>query len=473
MVTASAPGKLMLMGEHAVVYGQPCLVTAVDQRLLVSMEETDNSKVVIDAPQVKNTRFVEEALRVGASAWGIKHHGIYIKTDCPFSGKYGFGSSAAVTVAVLRALIALFDKTVDNRAFFEAAYRVIVNIQKVGSGFDVAAALYGGTLNFIKGGRLIEPLDGNAPKIPLVVGYTGIKSDSVSIVNQVGEKEKRYPEKINRIFQSIGKLTEQGKEALLRGDWERLGTLMDFDQEYLRDLGISSQKLEDLIGAAKKAGAWGAKLSGAGGGDCMITLAPQERRDAICSAIKEAGGEIVPVKPHAQGVRIDTTDDQEELFVVVDKDDHVVGYRTRSDCHHDKTLIHRTVGVIVFDDTNKVLLHKRSQTKDLEPGFWGISAAGHVTKGQTYDEAAQRELKEELGVRLPITYQKKFLSHTNAETEMSTLYTARYNGPFHPDKTEVGQIRFVDKDELLRKMLSGEIVLTSWAQQSLKQIGFL
>lgn len=168
-----------------------------------------------------------------------------------------------------------------------------------------------------------------------------------------------------------------------------------------------------------------------------------------------------------------TTDDQSELFIVVDKDDNIIGYRTRWDCHHDKILIHRTIGIAVFDDKGRVLLQKRSNTKDLQPGLWAISVSGHVTKGQTYEEAAVREIQEELNITLPITFEKKFILASEKETEMSAIFSAKSNGPFKPNPIEIDEIQFVAKNKLPRLMLSREIILTSWAEQSLKQIGFL
>ncbi len=125
-------------------------------------------------------------------------------------------------------------------------------------------------------------------------------------INNDREKRDKYPDKVDRIFLGITKLVEDAKTRILEGDWERVGKLMDFNQEYLRDLGVSSESLETLISAAKKAGSWGAKLSGAGGGDCMIALAPPERQDAVKDAITSAGGQIVEVRANAEGVRIES-----------------------------------------------------------------------------------------------------------------------------------------------------------------------
>lgn len=285
-MTISAPGKLMLFGEHAVVYGYPCIVTAISERLFVTNSESDDGS--------KDTGFIDAAIKLWGTPKGPK-----LSAHSTFSGKYGFGSSCAVTVATLK----LLRSDTTNRQLFDAAYKIVIDIQGVGSGFDVAAAVYGGTLYFVKGGGVIEPL--TVGDIPLVVGYTGVKSSTVDMVKMIADKRKKYPEKVERIFQGIGKLVDQAKEKMLAGDWERVGRLTDFNQEYLRDLGVSSEKLEALITAAKGAGAWGAKLSGAGCGDCMIALAPPDKRKAIEEAITKAGGEVVRVTPNAEGVRIE------------------------------------------------------------------------------------------------------------------------------------------------------------------------
>lgn len=287
MIKVSAPGKLMLLGEHAVVYGQPCIVTAISQRLEVSISKIDDISM--------DRRFVDAAVR----AWGDgKNYAFSIKSA--FSGTYGFGSSAAVTVATLKAM----RPNAENRALFDVAYKVVLDVQGIGSGFDVASSIYGGTLYFLSGGKTIDPLE--IQNLPLIVAYSGVKSSTVEMVKMVREKRNKYPDKVDRIFQAIGTLVSQAKKKMQEGDWERVGKFMDFNQEYLRDLGVSSEKLETLISAAKNAGAWGAKLSGAGGGDCMIALAASERQDAVKDAIMSAGGQVVAVHANAEGVRIES-----------------------------------------------------------------------------------------------------------------------------------------------------------------------
>lgn len=467
----SAPGKLMLFGEHGVVYGYPCITTAMDTCLTVSIEPTNDGKVTVDAPDVKDTRFVDAAIALAVKTWHISGKGFHLATKSPFSGCYGFGSSSAVTVATLKAITALFHLNVDDRALFDASYEVVRSIQGQASGFDVASAVFGRTLYFVKGGEVIESLP--VADIPLVVGYSGVKSSTVDMVAMIAAKREKYPEKVERIFGGIAKFVEEAKQRMIDGDWERVGRIMDFNQEYLRDLGVSSEKLEKLIAAAKGAGAWGAKLSGAGGGDCMIALASQDKRKAVEEAIAAAGGEAVRVSPNAKGARVETTDDQNELFIVVDRNDNILGHRTRFECHHDKTLIHRTVGALLFNKAGKLLLQKRSRTKDMEPGLWGISAAGHVTKGQTDEDAVHRELKEELGIDVPLTFLKKFITENGQESERAAVYKGMSEWPFHPDNTEVDEIKFFDVRELRLLVPSRGIVLTQAAEETLRQTGVL
>lgn len=306
MITVSAPGKLMVMGEHAVVYGHPCIVTAVSERLQVSIEETNEGKITVDAPQAKDTRFVDQAIIDGCSAWNIKHKGLHIKTQSNFSHCYGFGSSSAVTVATFFALAELFDKHIAKKALFDLAYKTILNIQGVGSGFDVAAATYGTTLLYTKGGGTLIPLGWNMNgDVSLVVGYSGTKADTPSIVKEVAKKREGQRIRVDKLFTGIAELVSQAKEAGDKGDWESVGKFMNFNQEYLRDLGVSTEKLETMIRVSKKAGAYGAKLSGAGGGDCMIALVSKQQKLSVESAITSVDGEVVRVTTNEEGVRRD------------------------------------------------------------------------------------------------------------------------------------------------------------------------
>src|SRR3989344_3675176 len=195
-VKVSAPGKLMLLGEHAVVYGYPCIVTAVDKRLYVEVEIIEAGEDKINAPQVKESRFVLESIAKFKEKFGIKHS-VKIATNGDFSHNVGLGSSSAVTVATFKALSEVFDKSLSLRQIFDLSYEVNLKIQGVGSGFDLAAAAFGGTLYFIKGGSSIELLEINS--LSLVVGYSGVKADTPFYVRKVAEGFKSRQSEMNEI----------------------------------------------------------------------------------------------------------------------------------------------------------------------------------------------------------------------------------------------------------------------------------
>lgn len=162
-------------------------------------------------------------------------------------------------------------------------------------------------------------------------------------------------------------------------------------------------------------------------------------------------------------------DNQQELFIVVDKEDNVLEYRTRYDCHHDRSLIHRSVGIVIHNDKEEILLQKRSMQKDLHPGMYTLSTSGHVSKGQTYEEAAMREMKEEIGIQTELKPAVKFLAETDVETEITMLFTGKHNGLFAIAKDEVDAVQFFTKEAIAAM----QDRLTPSAKQSLQQLGIL
>jgi len=319
-ITTSAPGKLLLMGEHAVVFDHPCIVTAVNHRMKIRLFLTDDNQMTLNAPDVevmnyqksvsslvshdmpKGAQFVEIAVRNFFQTYHLKQ-GINITSTSDFSSQFGFGSSSAVTVATIKALSEIFDKSMSDRELFDLSYKTVLDIQGKGSGFDVAAAVYGGTLFFVTGGKRIEPI--SVQNIPLVVGYTGVKADTVKIIERVKKIADQYPIFVEGIYGLIEELVKEAKTCLEKNNFAEFGKLMIMNQGLLESLGVSTEKLSQMNSGAIKAGAYGAKLSGAGGGDCMIAVAPEEKRSEVSTAIEKSGGTIIDVQTNTNGIRVE------------------------------------------------------------------------------------------------------------------------------------------------------------------------
>lgn len=142
------------------------------------------------------------------------------------------------------------------------------------------------------------------------------------------------------------------------------------------------------------------------------------------------------------------TDNSKELFYHVDDQDNVIGQVTRGEAHQNSNIKHRSVFILVFNQAGELLLQKRSATKDTFPGFWTLSSSGHVEFGQSYDEAAARELNEELGLRLDLTSQMKI--YLPEEREFCWIYKSFLpdDRAINFDQTEVSEVRFVRVTEL-------------------------
>ena len=364
-ITASAPGKLLIFGDHAVVYGHPCIVTAIDRRLYVTVSKRDDDLLVFNTPNVQEKSFQKKMSEDGnnqipkclqfleAVLVQFKKQfpqttltGLNITTRSQFSDQYGFGSSSAVSVAFAFALTNLFDLHLDNQQLFNLVYPAIIDVQTVGSGFDIAAAIWGGTIYYVSPAKVVEQLSSVIPaptvipepgaerqvsgihgtSVPLIVGYTGIKASTAQVIQQVAQLRAQNNQLVESIFTEITKIVDQAKVALQqschpRTHWhpreggdpcvdpsnlELIGKLMQQNQALLNELNVSSPKLDQLISGAQTAGATGAKLSGAGGGDCMIAVGAEQKRLNIEIAITNAGGQILKVKTNAKGVRYET-----------------------------------------------------------------------------------------------------------------------------------------------------------------------
>lgn len=304
-VRASAPGKILLFGEHAVIYGRPCIVTAIDKEVQVFLKPRRDKNFSLTADALgfanfpinlakpvksypKTAQFTVSTLKNFKEKFGLPSFDIITKSQIQESG---FGTSAALIVALAKALLRSSGKKVSREELFRFCYRVMLEVQDVGSGFDIAAAIWGGTLYFTTGGATIEQLE--TPDLQIVVGHTQVKAYSPSIVKDVAKRVKKETNWAEEIFDQIESVVKEAKVAIENNNLKRVGELMNRNQKLLEKLGVSSPELDRLITRALDAGAYGAKLSGAGRGDFMIALVNKESREKVEDSIERAGGRLV------------------------------------------------------------------------------------------------------------------------------------------------------------------------------------
>jgi mevalonate kinase len=294
MIHTSAPAKIILFGEHASRHGKPSIVFAIDQRMHVFLRPRSDSKITINSPDLgiqgaaypcDEPKHVSGAIRAFLEATG-KRGGFELTTKSEM--KEGFGSSGASVVATLGALNEHFRTGFGRERIYELGCRTIQEVQGFGSGIDIASSTYGGLVRFVKG-ETPQPV--RFRDFPIVIGNTRTKARSKPIIEAVESLEKKYPEIFSSIYDRIGDITARALKAFQQNDLETLGQLMNINHGFLYSAGVSSDILERLVFASRKAGCLGAKLSGAGIGDNMIALAAPGREQDIAAAISQAGGD--------------------------------------------------------------------------------------------------------------------------------------------------------------------------------------
>ena len=308
MATASAPGKVYLFGEHAVVYGEPAVPCAIERRATVTVEPREDGRLRVQAqdlslegftveydgsttgtPEVDVTEdlveaamgYVEGAIDQARDAADAPEAGFDVQIESEIPLGAGLGSSAAVVVATIDAATRALGVDLDPETIADRAYQVEHAVQDgQASRADTFCSAMGGAV-LVEGEdcRRIE-----APDLPFVVGYDGGAGDTGALVSGVRSLRETYPFAANTVA-SIGDLVEQGIDALESEDVAELGRLMDFNHGLLAALGVSSRSLDAMVWAARDAGAAGAKLTGAGGGGCIVAL---DETDASETALEYA-----------------------------------------------------------------------------------------------------------------------------------------------------------------------------------------
>lgn len=275
----SVPGSMMLFGEHAVLRGKQAIVAAIDKRIYVTLTPNQDNSIIIrndrlgeitqhlDALQAQEPfTYVLQAIMLFQPQIQT---GFVLEISAEFTS-IGLGSSAAVTVATIAVLGQWLNLNLTLEQIFDLSKLVVMQIQSVGSGADIAASVYGGVVAFNLLGKM--PLISQLPVVPeLTVLYCGYKTATAQVVAIVNSAAQQQPAKYQQIFQDIHACTIRAVAAIQQQAWIKLGDLCQQHHSLQQQLGVSDELLDALVqNLAAQPQIYGAKISGSGLGDCVL-----------------------------------------------------------------------------------------------------------------------------------------------------------------------------------------------------------
>ena len=307
MVKATAPGKIILFGEHAVVYGRPAIAVPLSQvRATAVIKSSHNKGVQLHAPDLGIDTGLKEAGAEDAIAIAVRqvqdaagldhlpHMTITVTSEIPIAS--GLGSGASITAAVIRALAVYLDLA--HLVTDEWVSRLTYEVEKVHhgtpSGIDNTVVAYERPVYFVRHHPLnhIETFEIAEP-LRLLIADTGVSSSTKSVVTDVRRCWQKEPERFESIFDGCGEIAVAARAAIESGNRREIGRLMTRNQALLVEMTVSSSELNHLVGVSLGAGALGAKLSGGGRGGNMIALVTRETEEAVYNALSQAGARSV------------------------------------------------------------------------------------------------------------------------------------------------------------------------------------
>jgi mevalonate kinase len=317
VTTATAPGKIILVGEHAVVYGRPAIAAPVWQTVATAaiqpaalgsgctLHATDIdlefrlAEASKQEPLAVVTRLALAHLNLATEPdWRVE-----LRSEIPIAS--GLGSGAALSTAMVRAIFAHHGHAADPAVVSALVYESERFYHGTPSGIDNTVVAYGQPIWFVRG----EAVQVFSPTTPLTIAIadSGIRSPTKETVGDVRQAWQREPARSEAIFDAIAAVVLRARQAMEAGDLAAFGQCLDENHALLEVLGVSSPPLQMLIDAARRGGALGAKLSGGGRGGNVIALVDEGCVDAVCDAFYAAGAHRVIVTRIEPIARSETT----------------------------------------------------------------------------------------------------------------------------------------------------------------------
>ena len=317
MATGSGYGKVILFGEHFVVYGLPAIASAIADRtvadVMVTSEHRGPSRYpkpgifVLqgngwtlhderpETPGYKSEKAEQQRKSIDLMLAFLKVDTKKTPLDIRLGGELkaasGVGASAASCAAIARALSALLKLNLSDAQINDVAHEGEKGYHGTPSGIDDTAATYGGLFMFRKAQpKNIVELIRTEMTLEIVMGNTGLTASTSEVVAGVRDRKNKEPQKFEKLFREAEGLVIDSRTALESGDIEKIGGLMNLNHKLLQDIGVSNEKLETLVTIAREEGAPGAKLTGTGKGGYMVALTPgKDLQERVARAMENAG----------------------------------------------------------------------------------------------------------------------------------------------------------------------------------------
>ena len=306
---ASAPGKVILFGEHFVVYGVKAILCSINKRVTVTAEKTNEKKISINSEigklvlePNKSILEINSPLKpfyyLANKAIENKDTGIHIEIDSEIPLGAGLGSSSACCVAGSAAIFKLFGK-ISKEEILKHAIEAERTIFENTSGADCTVCTYGGVMEYDKnrGFKKIE----DEPNFQLVIANSNIEHSTQSMVSKVKEFENRNKEEFSRLINLESKLVEDVLKLVKEKKIKEIGKKMNQNQEYLETIGISNNELTKMIKIGQEL-SFGAKITGSGGGGCIFALVNESNLSNILKEFKNSDYECFSTKIDFKGL---------------------------------------------------------------------------------------------------------------------------------------------------------------------------
>ncbi len=297
--SGAAGGKLILLGEHAVVHGEPAIAAALSSGIRVTIVPREDDLRTVDGEPAGDARLAR-AIAIAADRLGLgSERGFDTAIEGDLPEAVGLGSSASLSVALVRALAAASGASLSGDALAEAAHAVEGAFHGTPSGVDVTTVLHGG-LGWYEVGpprrwEAIVP----AKAIDLVVVVADRRHDTGRTVGSLRERATAHPGLYRPLFRAIGELVREARSAIEAGDRERLGEAMTLDHGLLRACGVSTPALDTAVEEALGKGALGAKLTGGGGGGAIVALSADDA-ERLAARLDRPGRPAFPLRVPAR-----------------------------------------------------------------------------------------------------------------------------------------------------------------------------